>query len=122
MGESSSSTSSAIQSNDTTDQLIQLYHDNPCLWQVSNKNYKNRPLRDDAIREIAEELKLSTKDVKEKIYHLRTQYNYYRRQQTKRKSGSGTDDSSIKWKWFNSLEFLSDGSKQRASISNLDAV
>ena len=123
MAESSSSTSSALHSIDTTEQLIQLYHEHPCLWKVADKDYKNRYIRDNAVRDIASELKIPITDVKEKIYNLRTQYNHYRRQLTKRKSGSGVEDtSSIKWKWFSSLEFLSDGTKQRATISNLEAV
>ena len=123
MDESASTSPSSPLATDVTEQLIELYRQHVCLWQVTDFNYKNRYVRDDALRSIAHELKLTTKEVKEKIVHLRTQYHHYRRQGTKRKTGSGAEESKvIRWKWFNLLKFLSDTVKPRATLSNLDEV
>ena len=119
----STSNSPSSPASDVTEQLIELYRQHVCLWQVTDFNYKNRYVRDDALLAIAHELKLTTKEVKEKVTRLRTLYHHYRRQGTKQKTGSGAEESKvIKWKWFNSLKFLSDTVKPRATLSNLNEV
>ena len=109
---------------DNTETFIQHYHDHPCLWQVTNAQYRDRFARDNALRDIAHNLGISSNEVKEKIKRLRTQYSAERRKYLKRKpTGSAADDSKTsKWRWYNSLEFLSDGLVHRSSHSNLDVV
>ena len=121
--ENSQSSSSASQSKDCTEELIQLYRENACLWHVTNSQYKNRYARDKAIRDIAQKLHLTSKDVRRRISNLRTTYHQCRRRITKRKTGSSADDTDpVKWKWFSSLEFLSDSVLPRNSLSNLNTV
>ena len=123
MEESSSHSSAASHSKDCTEELIQLYRDNECLWQVTNPNYKNRYVRDKAIRDIAQKLHLTSQDVKRRIINLRTTYQQCRRRATKRKPGSEDEDAQpIKWKWFTPLEFLSDSILPRDFRPNLTTV
>ena len=123
MENSTSHSSSASQSKDCTEELIQFYRDIACLWQVTNLQYKSRYERDNAIRDIAQKLHLTSKDVKRRINNLRTTYQQCRRRISKRKTGSEAEDTQpIKWKCFTSLELLSDGVLPRDSRSNFDTV
>ena len=83
MNYSSSSASPIGESGDNTEQFIQFYSENHCLWQVTNAQYKNRYARDDAIRTIARELTISTQEAKDKVRTLRTYYNSERRKTRK---------------------------------------
>ena len=83
---------SQSESSDNTEEFIQLFHDNPCLWKVSDDAYKNRYIRDGAVRDMSNKLKLPPFEVKEKIRKLRTQYQPERRKALKRKTRRGADE------------------------------
>ena len=38
--------------------LIQLWHDEPCLWDVSRSSYSNQDARKSAVRKIAEKMEV----------------------------------------------------------------
>ena len=119
----SSPSQTFISETQLTEQIISLYREHPELWQVSHKLYKDRYQRDECIRDIGAKVNLPASDVKARINKLRSQFSAERRKILTRKTGSGADDfKSPKWKWFSSLEFLSDGLQQRATKSNLHLV
>ena len=66
-------------SRQETIQLIDLYRQYPCLWNVKSDKYKDRGKRVAALMAIAEELRktcaaIITGDIKWKIETLRTQH------------------------------------------------
>ena len=57
--------------------LVKIYREYECLWDVLNENYKNRQVRDNAYKEILEKLnipRLKVTDIPQKIKNLRTSY------------------------------------------------
>ncbi|XP_064082982.1 uncharacterized protein LOC135198998 [Macrobrachium nipponense] len=108
-------------------QLIDLYRQHPCLWNVKSDMYKDRAERVAALTAIAAELRktcvaITTGDIKRKIETLQ---NQHRREmqlvENSRKSGAGVDDIYIPRLWcFNDLSFLNDGGIIRPSLSNID--
>lgn len=116
-----STSTGTVLSSEATERLIQLYREHACLWRVGDTFYKNRYARDDALRAIAQELKLSVSQVKHKINNLRTQYHHYRRANLKRRAANPLNRSiQVKWRWYTALNFLSDASHSKAGLSNLD--
>ncbi|KAK3883288.1 hypothetical protein Pcinc_002881 [Petrolisthes cinctipes] len=108
--------------------LIQLYRQNPCLWNVKADVYKDRNKRVSAINKITAELQksgvsASASEVKKKIESIRCQYRReLRKQEKSKKSGAGADDIYTPTLWcFNDLCFLNDGDNMRDSVSNLDS-
>jgi hypothetical protein len=55
--------------------FIELWRENPCLYDVTSKSYSNRNQKKKAIDEIADKLKLSADAVTKKITSLRTQFS-----------------------------------------------
>ncbi|EDO33387.1 predicted protein [Nematostella vectensis] len=55
------------------EQLIDLFEERPCLWDVSNKEYYQKGNRQRAEEEIAEQMGITLNDVKSKIKSLRSQ-------------------------------------------------
>ncbi|XP_064077252.1 uncharacterized protein LOC135194952 [Macrobrachium nipponense] len=108
-------------------QLIDLYRQNPCPWNVKSDMYKDRAKRVAALTAIAVELRktcaaITTGDIKRKIETLRNQHRREMRLvENSRKSGAGIDDIYIPRLWcFNDLSFLNDGDTIRPSLSNID--
>ena len=108
--------------------LIQLYRQNPCLWNVKTDVYKVRNKRVAAIHKITAELQESglsanASEVKKKIESIRCQYRgELRKLEKSKRSGAGADDIYTPTLWcFYDLCFLSDGDSMRDSVSNLDS-
>ncbi|XP_066970138.1 uncharacterized protein [Macrobrachium rosenbergii] len=108
--------------------LIELYRQHPCLWDVREEVYKDRDARTAAIKQITTNLKqnatyMNEVEVKRKIALLQ---NQHRREMRKvnmdKKSGVGSEDQYTPKLWcFNSLSFLNSGDTVRPSVSNLDS-
>lgn len=110
--------------------LIDLYRQNPCLWNVRLVTYKDRNKRAAALEKICNEMEkigvcLTVDDIKKKIDTLRSQHRRELRKKKKKtqKSGAGTEDIHTPTLWcFDSLSFLADGDDIRASTTNLDTI
>ncbi|KAG7172551.1 putative Alcohol dehydrogenase transcription factor Myb/SANT-like-containing protein 23, partial [Homarus americanus] len=108
-------------------QLIELYKENNCLWQVKSEKYKDRNARDIALLKIVEHLKdnlpqVTVFDVKTKLHTLRSQFcRELRLIREFKKSGSeGTEKKSKTKLWcFNDMMFLHDGEETLESVSTL---
>lgn len=80
---------------DTTLKFVQLYRDHENLWNVFNKDYRNREVRSASMKAIVDEMNVqnfTVKDVPKKITALRS--NYYLELgevQKSKASGGGTD-------------------------------
>ena len=66
---------------EVTNQLINLYQDNPCLWDVKAPDYRDKLKRKFVIKLISETVHCSEKDVEKRIVSLRAQH---RREQRKK--------------------------------------
>ncbi|KAG8246555.1 hypothetical protein J6590_082327 [Homalodisca vitripennis] len=69
--------------------LIQLYESNKLLWDISDKEYKNKFKRKDAYAAIATELGVNAEEVKKKIDSILAQYRREKKTNIL-KSGMGT--------------------------------
>jgi hypothetical protein len=67
-----------------TRHLISQFEDSPCLWDMFNKDYRNKDMKSTAVTKIALSLGVKVDEVKRKIYTLRY-YNYHET----RKGGQG---------------------------------
>lgn len=95
---------------DTISRLIDLYREQPVLWDQTLAEYKDKNRKNYAWNDISRELKLSKAEVQSKIRGLIYQFN---RESKKGKSGSGAEEAKIKWRYYNSFLFLKDKSLPR---------
>ena len=112
---------------EATRHLIDLYREEPCLWNVKTVEYRDRDRKATSLQRIAEPMNnggwsFSAEDVKKKIDTLRNQHRRERRQLQKSvKSGTGADDVYIPRLWcYDALSFLNDGDDPRPSVTNID--
>ncbi|KAG8260902.1 hypothetical protein J6590_086404 [Homalodisca vitripennis] len=99
--------------------LIQLYESNKLLWDISDKEYKNKFKRKDAYAAIATELGVNAEEVKKKIDSILAQYRREKKTNIL-KSGMGTSEKKKPWWGFPYLQFLSgNNSTPQETFSNL---
>ncbi|KAG8300665.1 hypothetical protein J6590_071225 [Homalodisca vitripennis] len=99
--------------------LIQLHESNKLLWNISDKEYKNKFKRKDAYAAIATELGVNAEEVKKKIDSILAQYRREKKTNIL-KSGMGTSEKKKPWWGFPYLQFLSgNNSTPRETFSNL---
>lgn len=108
--------------------FLQVYQKFPALWNIKDKNYANKSLRDTLFKQLMAELEenqllgeMDEKQLKSKIKSLK---DVYRTELCKieksKKSGSGTDDIYVpKLSWFNEASYFSEVMAVRSSTSNL---
>ena len=111
-------------SRQETTRLIDMYRQQPCLWNVKSVAYKDRNKRIVALTAITKEMQktyasVTTVDIKRKIDTLRNQYRREMRLvENSRKSGAATDDVYSPKLWcFDDLSFLTDGDTKLFSFS-----
>ena len=110
-----------------TRHLIDLYKEEPCLWNVKTVEYRNRDRKATALQKIAEHMNksgwsFSEDELRKKIDTLRNQYRRERRnlQQTK-KSGAAADNVYVPRLWcYDALSFFNDGDDHQPSVTNID--
>lgn len=88
--------------------LIELFREQPALWDATCPDYKIRNKKHDAWSSIALEMKMDRAEVERKMRCLIGQFQ----RTLKKKSGSGASEH-VKWFAFNSLLFLKDKTKPR---------
>ncbi|XP_064078391.1 uncharacterized protein LOC135195826 isoform X1 [Macrobrachium nipponense] len=108
--------------------LIELYRQNPCLWNAKSDVYKDRNTRAVAINGITAKLQgsgshVSAVEVKRKIEIIRSQYRReLRKLEKSKKLGAEADDTYTPALWFfDELCFLKDGVSMRELMSNMDS-
>jgi hypothetical protein len=101
--------------NDKVISLIELYRNQPVLWDCRLKEYKDRKKRHDALMQIAVSFGVGEEEVERKLKNLICHFSREtkkERDSTKRGAGS---DAVYKSKWFcyDSMLFLKDRNRAR---------
>ena len=78
--------------NEETCHLIELLEEDPCLWDVYDKNYHMRDKRDQAYKDIETQLGVSVAAVNAKIVNLRSQLGREISKCNKTKSGQSVNE------------------------------
>lgn len=95
--------------------LIDLYREREILWNTKLKEYMNRDKRRNAMKEIAEQLKVDINEATKEINTLRTQFNYSKRSVKSGSSGGGNQF------WLTEkMSFLNDYITPKKSQSNFE--
>ncbi|XP_046686437.1 uncharacterized protein LOC124372114 [Homalodisca vitripennis] len=97
-------------SRETVMQLIDLYREQPVLWNPMDPDFKNKNLKNYAWNDISREIKASNTEVQAKVKTLLAQFQ---RELKKKKSGSGADEYKSKWCYFKAMLFLKDKTTAR---------
>ncbi|CAK1597851.1 unnamed protein product [Parnassius mnemosyne] len=107
-------------------EFIELYRNEPCLWQNKSKEYHDRERKSAAYKVLLEKIKeidsTATIDtVKNKINTLRCTFKKeVLKVKSSQRSGSGKDDIYIPKLWYyDLLQFLTDQEVPRSSRSNI---
>jgi len=107
-------------------EFIEIYKNEPCLWQHKSKEYHDRDLKlaaykilEEKFKEVDPEATIDT--VKSKINTIRCTFRKeLGKVKASQKSGSGTDEIYIPKLWYyDSLQFLKDQEVPRESRSNI---
>ncbi|KAL4720281.1 hypothetical protein ACJJTC_000077 [Scirpophaga incertulas] len=101
--------------------LIELYRNNPVLWDPQDANFKNKNLKEDAWVEIGRGMDISGEMCKNKMKIL---LSGFRREKSKQKKSSGTGKGASEiyrsnWFAFEALSFLMDRDKPRLSLNTV---
>lgn len=107
-------------------EFIELYKNEPCLWQNKSKEYHDREMKLAAYENILEKMKkvdskATIDTVKSKINTIRCTFEKeLSKIKSSQKSGSGVDDIYVPKLWYyNLLQFLIDQEEPRVSRSNI---
>ncbi|MGH0145444.1 UNVERIFIED_CONTAM: hypothetical protein FKN15_044069 [Acipenser sinensis] len=100
------------------DELVQMWSNNPCLYDCSVKAYSNRISKSNAATEIAKALGTTSAEVMKRITSLRTQFLRLIKAPA---SGSEGKKRTVHQDWVvKNLAFLTPHVRKRPSISNMD--
>lgn len=86
-------------------ELINTVKEHSCLWDMNNKDYRNRAKKESAISYIASKFDVTAEHVKMKIHTLRTQYTNERRKLKKKELEKGVI-CTPSWQYYDSLHFM----------------
>ncbi|XP_060881404.1 uncharacterized protein LOC132952911 [Metopolophium dirhodum] len=100
-------------------QLIQLYEQNPILWDAQNAQHFNKNLKNDAWLSIANQMDEDEDIVRKKMNSLN---GSFRREKSKTKNsmrtGKGRDEIyKSKWFGYEHMQFLNDKDEPRKTIN-----
>ena len=100
-------------SDEDIDNLIDLYEVNPCLWDIFDKSYQKRDVKEKALAAIAEELDVEINEIKGKWNAIRGQFGRELHKVKTSKSGQSADDLYVsQWVFWDKLQFLNKVIKQ----------
>ena len=111
---------------DKVSMLIELLEERPSFWDVFNKDYSKRDIKDTTYKEIAEVFGCNITSMKSKINGLRAQHGPEMAKVNKTKSGESIDELYMStWAHYQNLAFLqsvmqSSSSKNTLKKSNKD--
>lgn len=109
-------------SEEETSELIGLFEENSCLWNIHEDDYSKRDIKELAWSTIAEKFDTNQEAIKKKINGLRTQLGRELAHERTTKSGQSTDELYIsQWAHYKELKFLvpimGNNSKSRDTLS-----
>lgn len=114
----------AAWNDDVTFVLIAAVEKRPVIWDFGSYEYKTS--KTDAWLEVAEVLegKFEWEECKAKWSNLRISFNTNLAKSRKTKSGQGTADNTVQWRFFKAMYFIAnnDARQSTASTSNLIIV
>lgn len=108
--------------------FLQVYQQFPTLWNIKDKDYSNKSLRDTSFKRLMSELnenqllgEMDAKLLKSKIKSIKDVYRTeLQKIEKSKKSGCGTDEVYVpKLSWFKDATYLSEVVTTRSSTSNL---
>lgn len=102
---------SIVWTKEKINNLIKLYRENECLWNVYHENYKSTSKRNGAVTYICTCLEINKFEFGKKIHNLRNQFNSEMKKLERRLEEAGETNANIcgsKWEHFESLKFLKD--------------
>uniref|UniRef100_A0A6P7HC60 Uncharacterized protein LOC114348966 n=1 Tax=Diabrotica virgifera virgifera TaxID=50390 RepID=A0A6P7HC60_DIAVI len=98
---------------ENTQNLLEMYHERPVLWNSRLADYKDRNKRRDALLEISVSFGVEKEEIEKKIRYLLSHFaREVKKEKDSEKSGNGTVET-YKSKWFayKLMEFLKDKNK-----------
>lgn len=104
--------------------LINLYKENPCLWDINSRLYKRHDFKSTAYENISQNMNLPVEVIKKKIKSLRNTYTTEKKKiETSKKSGSGFDElhESCLF-YYEEFSFLDGSLVMRKSTNNIDVA
>lgn len=88
--------------------LIAQWEHHPELWDMKNKNFRNKIKKQKLIAELASKFNVDESEINRKLHNLRTQFHQELRKIARRQgdvlNGNGTYQSS--WEFFNAMCFI----------------
>lgn len=94
--------------------LIELYREQPVLWDPTKPDYKNRTKKSDAWKTLADVMGIDRAEVERKIRSLLAQFRRELKKVKERKSGDSAEQVyTSSWFAFKSLWFVADKNKPR---------
>ena len=88
------------------EELIDLYEENPCPWDIFDNSYQERDVKERAVAAIASELDVQITDIKSKWNAIRGQFGRELNKVKSSKSGQSTDDLYVsQWMFWDKLQF-----------------
>ncbi|XP_049772623.1 uncharacterized protein LOC126159853 [Schistocerca cancellata] len=89
-----------------TENFIEAVESYPEIWDVHNRDFKDRMKKMCALNEISSIFDTSVKEVQRKWHNLKTQFSQEVRKLQKIKSGSPGIVSDSRWPYFSAMKFL----------------
>jgi len=105
----------------TTNILIDLLEERPCLWDIFHNEYTKRDKREVAYTEIEDRIEFDIKEIKTKVHNLRAQLGRELNKVRKTKSGQSTNERyKSSWVYWERLQFLVPQMQPSKQKDNLD--
>ena len=102
------------------EKLIDLYAENHCLWDIFDKSYYKRDVKERALAAVANKLDVQITDIKSKWNAIRGQFGRELNKVKSSKSGQSTDDLCVsQWMLWDKLQFLESVMKTTQSRDTL---
>lgn len=86
-------------------QLIKLFKERPCLWNVNVQEYRDKSKRHKELTYIAKEFNVSNEQIKKKLFNMRIQYMHERRKLQRIERETGEYCKPI-WQYYDYLHFI----------------
>lgn len=110
--------------DENMNKLIACVEVHECLWNASNPDYKNKNIRNNLWREMAENNFDSTfgaDDLLAKWTNMRIQFKSYAAKKKQTKSGQGVENK-VAWKFYNSMMFIEKAEESQTARSESNLV
>lgn len=107
--------------DELVEKLIELYEERPCLWDISDRSYSKRDVKEKALSEIKEELEVELSLIQAKWKSLRAQYGRELSKENKTKSGQSVDELyESSWTFMQKMKFVEQVRRTAKSTSTLN--